>query len=401
MATGGPIGIRNMGNTCYFNACMQCFLHLELLRSYVISEEFTEVLNSRPQGPGAAAQEYRLLQEQIDANTKITGPVLLEAIRTLMPLDAIRKATAERQKALDKQRKAEEELREAQQGQEAAEGQAEGQTGAPTRRGPKAKPKAKAKAKANPYTPATDPHTGEDFSEALLSFLDRLHDELNIPRPVSTDLMHFDPVDQYWETVCAGDSSIIQHLFWTLTNTVTTCPKCGHATDHFEVIRLIDLALPRDGAPFSLQGLIQHFCDSGVKDGKCRKCKRKPVPLNDRIYFAKLPPVLLFLVSRFGNTPGTSRTQKRTDLVEFPDALDMTPWTPLHDTFATFPYTLHSVIQHDGRMHRSGNHYTAGVRISDDWWYFDDTRVKMVSAEHIHRLEAYCLCYVQSPDPLT
>jgi ubiquitin C-terminal hydrolase len=79
----------------------------------------------------------------------------------------------------------------------------------------------------------------------------------------------------------------------------------------------------------------------------------------------------------------------------------MTPWIPLQDTLATFPYALHSVIQHDGKMHASGNHYTAGVRISDSWWYFDDKRVTMVSAEHIHGLEAYCLCYAQSPDPST
>jgi ubiquitin C-terminal hydrolase len=290
---------------------MQCFLHLEPLRAYVLSDDFLEAMNSRFAGgvPGAAAQEYRLLQTQIDENTKISGPVLLQAIRTLMPLSAIRRATARRKEVADKKQKAEARSWEAQQVKEAADGQAEGQTAAPTRRARRAT--AAAKARASFYTPATDPGTGEDLSEALLSFLDRLHDELTIPNRVSdADSEHLDPADRYWETLCARGTSIIQHFFSAVTNCVTTCSQCGHATNVYQEIRLIDLRFPAEEGPFSLEGLIQGFSMSSEKEGQCDNCGRLKVVFEDRVYFAKLPPRLLFLVARFGNTRGTTRPRK-------------------------------------------------------------------------------------------
>jgi hypothetical protein len=67
-----PIGMPNLNHICYFNACIQCLLHLEPLRSYVRGSKFRDDLDfpSRLQ-PTAVTKTYRLLQDLIDENIPI------------------------------------------------------------------------------------------------------------------------------------------------------------------------------------------------------------------------------------------------------------------------------------------------------------------------------------------
>jgi hypothetical protein len=67
-----PIGMANLGRTCYFNACMQCLVHLKPSRSYGLGPSFDHDLasQSRLQGTGAARACQRL-QALIDQKSPI------------------------------------------------------------------------------------------------------------------------------------------------------------------------------------------------------------------------------------------------------------------------------------------------------------------------------------------
>ena len=42
-----PIGLHNLGNTCYFNAIVQCMAHIDLISEYFITEQFMDDLETR------------------------------------------------------------------------------------------------------------------------------------------------------------------------------------------------------------------------------------------------------------------------------------------------------------------------------------------------------------------
>lgn len=58
-----PIGLRNIGNTCFFNAALQCLFRVQKLTDFVFSDQFEKNLNtSNPKGSGGKiARAYRSL----------------------------------------------------------------------------------------------------------------------------------------------------------------------------------------------------------------------------------------------------------------------------------------------------------------------------------------------------
>jgi ubiquitin C-terminal hydrolase len=122
--------------------------------------------------------------------------------------------------------------------------------------------------------------------------------------------------------------------------------------------------------------------------------------LNFTSWFAKLPPVLIFQVFRFGNqgTREAARTRERRDHIQLPDRLKMAPWKHISPAST---YVLHSVIDHFGTMHGAGTHYKAAVRMEGVWRLFDDLRVREVTDTDVHRMKAYILFYVLAEEEET
>ncbi|CAG8462638.1 6130_t:CDS:2 [Diversispora eburnea] len=133
----------------------------------------------------------------------------------------------------------------------------------------------------------------------------------------------------------------------------------------------------------------------------CEKCHEQKN--TKRISCRKLPPVLVFIVERFQRTTRTtSKTSKNEEEFEFPEEIDMAPWTSRAeevleaggslDDLPEYKYKLISVVNHEGKINTG--HYTTYCKNRGQWFLFDDHAVKLANVEDVlqSKRKAY-LCF--------
>lgn len=116
--------------------------------------------------------------------------------------------------------------------------------------------------------------------------------------------------------------------------------------------------------------------------------------------FKKLPPVLMFHLSRFEfsiNSP--TGMEKVTDEYDYPTTLDLGPYT---DSRESAVYDLLAVLVHIGGSW--GGHYIAYCKSGNEWFKFNDERVEKVPEDDAitgnfggkkSEKHAYYLCYIK------
>lgn len=97
-----------------------------------------------------------------------------------------------------------------------------------------------------------------------------------------------------------------------------------------------------------------------------------------------LSPVLVLHFQRFDDFT----RQKLTSFVDCPEELDMEKFMPMAGK-----YRLVSVINHRGNI--DFGHYTAHIRIGENWYHFNDSRVELVGSSLRLDATAYVLTYTR------
>ncbi|CAO1618164.1 unnamed protein product [Parajaminaea phylloscopi] len=265
-----------------------------------------------------------------------------------------------------------------------------------------------------------DQHDSQEFLSFLL---DGLHEDLNRvihkPPPVEMTAQREKELEtlpqqvasvKEWTIYRQRNDSLIVDWFQGQFRNKMTCLTCGMTSTTYNAFMYLSLPIPQ-GRGFSKVSLFQCL-DAFVKEEvmdkadawNCPNCK-KPRKATKRLSISRLPMILLIHLKRFSfKGPFTDKIESQ---VTFPtEGLDLTNYVPaplppaLAKSYSSgggggsangtgvpisrsqippYVYDLYAVTYHHGSLNTG--HYTAGVRnAGGEWWYCDDSRTSSCSS---------------------
>lgn len=339
-----PVGLYNLGNTCFLNAALQSLAHAPLLSDFFLKRHFVKDLNvENPLGTkGAIASAFaKLLQELLQPEGTAEAIAPEEMLRALC--------------------------------------------------------------KHCPII-AEQPGMQQDAQEVMAFLLDALHEDLNRireardtrPAPAAASGSQrslSEPCSKPEERLAA--EAWYSHLLWHRSLVVdlcqgqlrsqVKCSKCGCASVTFDPFLFLTLPLParlKRGRKVHIEEAIKAFCVEERLDGSdcwgCPRCDRR-VSASKRLSLWKLPLLLLVHLKRFGfeaSGAWTAPSWKIEGEVWTPPQLDLGNFvSKTSPQRASLQYDLFAAVDHAGVSPFSG-HYTASCRRPDGWWRFDDSRAE-------------------------
>jgi ubiquitin carboxyl-terminal hydrolase 8 len=207
---------------------------------------------------------------------------------------------------------------------------------------------------------------------------------------------------EYWEKFIQPNHSIIRDLFTGMTYTETKCNDCKISSFAFEPFIMLSVAIPRSNSPVKLSDCLREHCSKYMLVDKnkyqCSNCKdyRDATQVT---FVWELPEILIIHLKRFSSEliGNFCRTEKISTKIDFPlDNLDLTDYiSPYNKKEAR--YELYAVDQQFGSL--SGGHYIACCKnsINNNWYEFDDSNVTYIEREKVESelvsSNAYILFY--------
>ncbi|XP_060885832.1 ubl carboxyl-terminal hydrolase 18 isoform X1 [Labrus mixtus] len=193
----------------------------------------------------------------------------------------------------------------------------------------------------------------------------------------------------------------IQNLYRISVEEHLQCLECN--SDQTQTSFMLSLPLHLKDDHDSLESCMASFFEHQELGGRdccyCNKCETK-TPSKKGVKLLSLPRILRVNLKRFRNYAGTIR--KLEGRVTFPETFDLSE--VLKEAFSSdftqndCRYALYAVVVHSGYV--MSGHYTAYVRLNQQWYYADDSCVNQVSWEEVktsyggrYRQTAYMLMY--------
>ena len=431
----GLVGLQNLGNTCFMNACLQCLSNTAPVRDFFEESEWSKQVNkSNVMGHGGAvAQAFGELVRCLWSSTqklsseqmRVGGKGKRGGCLPSCCSSSSSKASA------------------------AADSWNSVVTVAP------ASPVHGVpqmsispdhfKATLSQHCEMFAGYSQHDTQELLLFLLDALHEDLNrVVRKPYVEIFDFDgrhisydsdarksppkepqpatevvAAERQWVGHLQRNQSVIVDLFQGQLRSELQCKTCGHRNVKFEAFMNLELPLissgsgaegARGAADYSATDIhsclrefskVEHL--TGEHQWRCHKCKELRDATKQLTIFS-LPNVLVisfkrFLVDNWGQTSGKLDVQ-----VDFPlEGFDLSPGVSRDEHGERSvaansddndpKYDLYGVANHFGGM--SGGHYTAYCQNSIDkhWYEFNDSRCTRQSASKICTKNAYVLFF--------
>lgn len=361
----GLTGLKNVGNSCYQNATLQCLSATIPLAKFMLDGSYKRDINKvNPLGTqGALAESFaHLVKVMWSEQYTFVSPVTFR--------EAISKF-------------------------------------APTFRG-------------------FEQHDSQEF---LAFLLDGLHEDLNrvVNKPPPVDMTpqreeELETLPQQvasvkeWTIYRQRNDSLIVDWFQGQFRNRMTCLTCGKTSTTYNAFMYLSLPIPQ-GRSFSKVTLYQCL-DSFVREEvmdkadawNCPVCK-KPRKATKRLSISRLPIILLIHLKRFSfKGPFTDKIETQVNLPV--TGLDLTNYMPpplspaLAAQYAAqqgvpvsrsqvppFVFDLFACSHHAGSL--SSGHYTASIRNGKEggWTYIDDSRVTNGGLDRLEGSSPYLLFY--------
>ena len=259
-----------------------------------------------------------------------------------------------------------------------------------------------------------------DASEAISKLLEYLHDAMYYQvemgtKGVSVTESHNSQVKaiESWQTFFQKEYSPIVKNFYGQARSTITCVVCGTCSERFEPFLTIKAPIPgaeMEGAtvPTLSMCLEKAYASEEIPDYDCATCKQKTKATKQET-ITHLPDVVLVAIKRFVAIPGGHGivTKKVRGKVEWD--LDETDFLP----YRTFPrdpitgvsraemadankYSTVAVIEHSGTM--EFGHYEmysrSGVGASSQWIHCNDSFVGDVPVQNVITKDSYVMVMV-------
>eukprot|EP00928_Gymnodinium_smaydae_P065136 TRINITY_DN48318_c0_g1_i1.p1 TRINITY_DN48318_c0_g1~~TRINITY_DN48318_c0_g1_i1.p1 ORF type:complete len:514 (+),score=83.25 TRINITY_DN48318_c0_g1_i1:150-1691(+) len=339
----GKVGLRNLGNTCFMSAGLQCLSHLEPLAFFFLSGEFREQINrSGTQGSaGELATAFAELQRALwQSGSPMQDPSDLHALLT----------------------------------------------------------------RQAPYL--FEGKEQQDVHEFLAFCLDGLHEDLNLAsaRPsakaaaAAQEELDEDTITRThgeefgaafaWLKHLERNKSFLVDFLQGQLRSMLTCKRCGNTSRRFDPFLYLSLPVTRTMSTVTdaLAKYLEEECLQADERWHCEKCKQR-VDAKKKIDLWKLPPVLILHLKRFEYDNATGEFRKIATPLEAPLTLDLAPYCSSPQREGAL-YEVVCVANHIGTY--GAGHYTATCRVSgsrkvlrrgdsappvSEWHYFDDERV--------------------------
>ncbi|XP_036179892.1 ubiquitin carboxyl-terminal hydrolase 2 isoform X1 [Myotis myotis] len=338
----GLAGLRNLGNTCFMNAILQCLSNTRELRDYCLQRLYLRDLGHSSHAHTALMEEFAKLIQAV-WTSPLNDVVSPSEFKTQIQRYAPRFVGYNQQDA-------------------------------------------------------------QEFLRFLLDGLHNEVNRVTV-RPKSTpeNLDHL-PDDekgrQMWRKYLEREDSRIGDLFVGQLKSSLTCTDCGYCSTVFDPFWDLSLPIAKRGYPeVTLMDCMRLFTKEDVLDGDekptCCHCRARRRCLK-KFSIQRFPKVLVLHLKRFSES--RVRTSKLTTFVNFPlRDLDLREFASENTNHAV--YNLYAVSNHSGTT--TGGHYTAYCRspATGEWHTFNDSSVTPMSSSQVRTSDAYLLFYELASPP--
>ncbi|KAF7309945.1 Ubiquitin carboxyl-terminal hydrolase 4 [Mycena indigotica] len=266
-----------------------------------------------------------------------------------------------------------------------------------------------------------------DSQEFLSFLLDGIHEDLNrlIVKPTFTRTPEQEAElerlstqvasEQEWRLWKTRNDSIIVDFFQGQFKNRVQCLTCLTTSTTYNVFSILQLPIPHGrSSKVPLQSCLEAFFNTETLEKEdawdCPKCKAKR-RATKQLSLARLPPVLVIHLKRFEINGRFS--DKVDTFVDYPvRSLDLTSYMPPplppgadkgrmivapddpRSQVPPYRYDLYGVTNHTGNL--SSGHYTAFIMDRDGWKSCDDSSIRPVDEKQVVNQKAYVLFYKRS-----